>query len=917
MSLFATIASKRVTNFALAIMLVLSTFAASVPFIFSDKTDALSGATYSNVDLTTGWVTDRTAPSGGSQNVVFDGRNALELLVDAPTNAPSSFYQFEGLKKTISPSNTIKADLYIDPTWPTNVRTGIWGEGYDSSNAISSYPVIEYNTASLNHWRIFDSVWPGAWRDITVASATTGWNTIELAINRTDSTKTDIYVNDVYVGASIGDPTESLKTIFLNNYNFGTDDYVVRWSNIETGTYAPNTPPAVVFNTPTPVDNTPVHDTLTGNVTATDDYGMGSYYVRFWKDAYEIAGGGTLLDDCSSASGAFLLGTSETVSCSFDTTTLAENTKIILSAQFLDGDGVWGSDMRTYTVDNIHPTITVKPESSGSGTTFSNVSFKLYDAQKIDKITINGVPKELTNNTYSDINGVKPGTLGAVEGLNALVVYDVAGNTTEYTFTIDTTAPGQPTLVTPDWYIANGATKTLDWNVPTSNNSDIVYYEYAEYNNTAPTSDTTTPSWVKIVNAPTTATTDTAWGSDVKIFWRVRAVDTAGNRGPWSVTRTIITDRADPTVSIDSYSFVAGNLSAQVSGTDNLSGIRRIGFNLYNASNTTLVKSLKTLDFTGHNLNETSTLTSFDISDVPSGTYVIRAAALDFANNLSDYDLQTITVDNIAPTVTIDQPAITLINDATPTITGTYDDVDTNHDTTILLSIDGATGVVVTKNPDGTWTYTLPTALREGTRTFVATASDDAGNPSDTDGTLSLTIDTANPSLTVNSGTVSGDVATITGTAEVGAILSATFNGVTTAIVNVNGTWSFTSGALENGTYAFSITATDGAGNGTIATTSVLVDVPVITITPAIVSPVTTGVLGATTDTTTDETTTNNEGESDVEGATDTLAAVDTDATDGSIFGLAWYWWLLILAAIAAITSWVVATVRRRNNSEA
>ncbi|MET0449491.1 MAG: hypothetical protein ABW004_13845, partial [Aeromicrobium sp.] len=61
-----------------------------------------------------------------------------------------------------------------------------------------------------------------------------------------------------------------------------------------------------------------------------------------------------------------------------------------------------GSDSETLTVDAIKPTVTVKTgagETQGSNGTYSLVSFKLYDAGKIDKVTLNGVTKDLTNNT--------------------------------------------------------------------------------------------------------------------------------------------------------------------------------------------------------------------------------------------------------------------------------------------------------------------------------------------------------------------------------------------------------------------------------------------------------------------------------------------------------------------------------------
>ncbi|GAA1919864.1 hypothetical protein GCM10009775_10580 [Microbacterium aoyamense] len=86
----------------------------------------------------------------------------------------------------------------------------------------------------------------------------------------------------------------------------------------------------------------------------------------------------------------------------------------------------------TFTLDGTGPTVTVKDGSNGAAQ-----SFKLYDANKVDKVTLNGVSKDLTNNVWSDVNGVKPGTFGAVSGLNTLVAYDVFGNMTTVRFTLD------------------------------------------------------------------------------------------------------------------------------------------------------------------------------------------------------------------------------------------------------------------------------------------------------------------------------------------------------------------------------------------------------------------------------------------------------------------------------------------------
>ena len=80
--------------------------------------------------------------------------------------------------------------------------------------------------------------------------------------------------------------------------------------------------------------------------------------------------------------------------------------------------------------DTTAPTITVKPESTGKDGVYSTVSFTLFDEGKVDRLTLNGVEKDLTDDVWSDLNGVVPGTFGATAGSNELTVYDVAGNVT-------------------------------------------------------------------------------------------------------------------------------------------------------------------------------------------------------------------------------------------------------------------------------------------------------------------------------------------------------------------------------------------------------------------------------------------------------------------------------------------------------
>lgn len=93
-----------------------------------------------------------------------------------------------------------------------------------------------------------------------------------------------------------------------------------------------------------------------------------------------------------------------------------------------------------FTIDATKPTATVKEGAQftvATGQTYDKVSFKLHDPGKIDKVELNGVVKDLTNNAWSDVNFIAPGVFGAVAGANTLVVYDVAGNTETVTFTLN------------------------------------------------------------------------------------------------------------------------------------------------------------------------------------------------------------------------------------------------------------------------------------------------------------------------------------------------------------------------------------------------------------------------------------------------------------------------------------------------
>ena len=134
-----------------------------------------------------------------------------------------------------------------------------------------------------------------------------------------------------------------------------------------------------------------------------------------------------------------------TVDKTWDTTKVKDGEYVIRFEAKDKADNDSKKDVRVI-VDNIAPTITIKTGASETighfdAKSFSLVSFKLQDAGQIDKLTLNGAEKDLTDDTFSDLNSVKPGAFGGVEGKNTLVVYDVAGNSTTLEFYLDTVAP--------------------------------------------------------------------------------------------------------------------------------------------------------------------------------------------------------------------------------------------------------------------------------------------------------------------------------------------------------------------------------------------------------------------------------------------------------------------------------------------
>lgn len=229
-----------------------------------------------------------------------------------------------------------------------------------------------------------------------------------------------------------------------------------------------------------------------------------------------------------------------------------------------------GHTIRTIVVDNTSPTVTIKSESLGGPDAWRNISFKLYDKYDIDYATINGVVKDMTNNDWSDINDVKPGTFGAVEGVNKLVVYDAAGNSATVVFTLDTIAPAVPAnlLWTPtggsalaSGSVTNVATGAASWG---ASDADTVQYIYRYWNDIVGNPYTVDSPW----QTPTGGTLLPGvfnQGEGTHHF-SVAAVDAAGNQSDFSEPFMIVFDETAPNATITTTG-VQNTLTPTIEGT--------------------------------------------------------------------------------------------------------------------------------------------------------------------------------------------------------------------------------------------------------------------------------------------------------------------------------------------------------------
>lgn len=334
-----------------------------------------------------------------------------------------------------------------------------------------------------------------------------------------------------------------------------------------------------------------------------------------------------------------------------------------------------------FTYDKTAPTITVKDNYVGNlnDKIFSNVSFSLYDAYKVDKYDINGAVSDFTDNKWSDANfqNIKP---KLNQGMNTLTLYDIAGNSTVYKFTYDSVAP-------------------------------IAALTYSNNNGNALTKDDVTVTLTATENVKDIAGWNRESGTSVftKVFaangsFTVTVVDTAGNSTVKSGEVKRI-DRNAPTIS-----GVTDGTTVKNPVILSIFDPKYQGYDGYSETTGLKVNGVTVPTTPAAGKTYLTTISA-------DGDYIVTAT--DKAGNAKTISF---TIDSVAPIVTVqDITAITVGGIAN--VTGTVNDPAVN---TVEIFVDG-TSVGNAVIDAGGFDFDLK-SLTVGTHQVVVKAVDIAGN---------------------------------------------------------------------------------------------------------------------------------------------------------------------------------------------
>ncbi|HAD4775552.1 TPA_asm: BapA prefix-like domain-containing protein [Salmonella enterica subsp. enterica serovar Typhi str. CT18] len=467
------------------------------------------------------------------------------------------------------------------------------------------------------------------------------------------------------------------------------------------------------------------------------------------------------------------------------------------------------------------------PTPTFSGTAEAGATITLYENG-----TVIGTTTAQPDGAWS----VSTSTLASGTHVITAVATDAAGNSspnsTAFTLTVDTTAPQTPILTSVVDDVAGGVTGNLA-NGQITNDNRPTLNGTAEAGSVVSIYDGDTLLGVTSANASGAwSFTPTTGLNDGTRTLTVTATDPAGNVSPATSGFTIVVDTLAPTVplitsivdDVPNNTGAIGNGQSTNDTQPTLNGTAEANSAVSIFDNGALVATV--------NANASGNWSWTPTASLGQGSHAYSVSAADAAGNVSAASPSTtIIVDTIAPGA----PGNLVINATGNRVTGTAEAGST-------VTITSETGVVLgTATADGTgsFTATLTPAQTNG-QPLLAFAQDKAGNTGIAAGfTAPDTRVPEAPIITnvvddvgiytgaIANGQVTNDAQpTLNGTAQAGATVSIYNNGALlgTTTANASGNWSFTpTGNLTEGSHAFTATATNANGTGSVSTAATVI----------------------------------------------------------------------------------------------
>ncbi|QCE22682.1 BapA prefix-like domain-containing protein [Enterobacter bugandensis] len=503
----------------------------------------------------------------------------------------------------------------------------------------------------------------------------------------------------------------------------------------------------------------------------------------------------------------------------------------VITAIVDDVDPVTG-DVKGKTTNDTTPTLTGTAEAGSVITIYQDGS-----TTPLTTVTADGSG----NWSYT------PAALG--EGLHTFEVTATlngatSGRSPAASVTVDLTAPGTPTIgsVIDDVGPVTGpltSGQTTNDSQPTLTGTGAVGDTISIYNNGVLLDS------VVVGNTGTWSYTTPALPEGSNVL-TIRETDPAGNQSGPSADFTIVVDSISTTPVITNVTDNVGNTATPVASgsetndaTPTLSGTADANSIVTIFDGATQI-AVVTADGTGAWSFTPETA-------LVEGPHAFTVQATDPQGNLSLVSAPwSVVVDLTAPTV----PTLDTVSDNVPGgVTGNLTSGQATNDNTPTISGTGQAGSTIyimnngtqlgttTVDVNGNWSFTPTTPLDDGSYSLRAYATDAAGNASANSSVFAFTVDTAGPGVPVVTSVID-DVAPITGTLTSGNSTNdarPTFNGtgdvgstvhvivdgneIGTAVVNAQGSWTFTPGTdLIDGPHAITFNATDAAGNVGTAT---------------------------------------------------------------------------------------------------